>query len=146
MEHNLELKQLAKEALREGAKWTFFLSIMGFIGVGLIILAALFMTVALSGVPDEIGGEFGYIGAFKSFISLIYFGVAALYFFPVYYLYKYSTNMKMALQVNDENMLTEAFVNLKSHHKFLGISLIVVLSLYIIILVGGIFTIAASAM
>ena len=45
MEQNLELNQLAKDALKEGAKWTFFLSIMGFIGVGLMVLAAIVMTI-----------------------------------------------------------------------------------------------------
>ena len=71
--------------------------------------------------------------------------MAGLYFIPVYYLYKYSTNMKTALQFGDNNLVAEAFVNLKSHHKFLGISIIVILSLYLLILIGGIFAIAASA-
>ncbi|MCK6607631.1 MAG: hypothetical protein L6Q46_04910 [Flavobacterium sp.] len=140
---NLELNQLAKEALREGAKWSFFLSIMGFIGVGFMILAALFMTVALSSIPEE-ATELGYFGALKGFMSFLYFGLAALYFFPIYYLYKYSSNMKTALQFNDQNLLTDAFVNLKSHYKFLGISVIVVISLYILILFGGLFAIASS--
>jgi hypothetical protein len=110
MEQNLELNQLAKEALREGAKWTFFLSIMGFIGVGLMVLAAIVMTITLSTLPDEVS-SFGFFGAMKNFLSLFYLLMAVLYFFPIYYLYKYSSSVKTALQFNDSNLLADAFVN-----------------------------------
>lgn len=144
MEQNLELNQLAKEALRDGSKWTFFLSIVGFVGVGLMLIAAIFMAISLSDLPDE-SAILGSFGIMKNIFSLFYFIMAGLYFIPVYYLYKYSTNMKTALQFGDSNLVAEAFVNLKSHHKFLGISVIVILSLYLLILIGGIFAIAASA-
>lgn len=144
MEQNLELNQLAKEALREGAKWTFFLSIMGFIGVGIMVLAAIFMTIALSSVPSELDSS-GMFGAMKGFISLFYLLMAVLYFFPIYYLYKYSSKVKTALQFNDSNLLADAFVNLKSHHKFLGISIIVIMSLYLLIAIGAVITMIGSA-
>lgn len=110
MEQNLELNQLAKQALREGVKWTFFLSIMGFIGVGLMVLAAIVMTITLSTLPDEVS-SFGFFGAMKNFLSLFYLLMAVLYFFPIYYLYKYSSSVKTALQFNDSNLLADAFVN-----------------------------------
>lgn len=144
MEQNLELNQLAKEALREGAKWTFFLSIMGFIGVGIMALAAIFMTIAFSSMPTELD-NYGIFGAMKGFLSLFYLLMAVLYFFPIYYLYKYSSKVKTALQFNDSNLLADAFVNLKSHHKFLGISIIVILSLYLLIIVGAVISMIGSA-
>lgn len=143
MEQNLELNQLAKDALREGAKWTFFLSIMGFIGIGIMLLAGIFMTIAFSALPNEIEGA-GMFGFFKGFMSLFYIGMAILYFFPVNYLYKYSTKMKSALQFNDNSLLAEAFVNLKSHHKFLGIAIIVIMSLYLLAIVGVLISLASS--
>ncbi len=108
-----------------------------------MLLAAIFITISLSDLPDEAVG-LGPFGFMKNFLSLFYFLMAGLYFIPMYYLYKYSSNMKTALQFNDSNLVAEAFVNLKSHHKFLGISVIVILSLYLLILIGGIFAIAAS--
>jgi hypothetical protein len=36
-------------------------------------------------------------------------------------------------------------VNLKSHHKFLGISVIVILSLYLLIIIGALITMVGSA-
>lgn len=143
MEKKLELNQLAIDALRDGSKWTFFLSIVGFVGVGLMLIAAIFMAISLSDLPDE-SAILGSFGIMKNIFSLFYFIMAGLYFIPVYYLYKYSANMKTALQFGDSNLVAIAFVNLKSHHKFLGISIIVILSLYLLILIGGIFAIAAS--
>ncbi|WP_333809683.1 DUF5362 family protein [Flavobacterium sp.] len=144
MEQNLELNQLAKDALREGAKWTFFLAIMGFIGIGFMVLAGIFMTITLSAIPDQMG-DLGFFGAMKNFMSLFYLLMAVLYFFPIYYLYKYSSKIKTALQFNDTNLLADAFVNLKAHHKFLGISVIVILSLYLLIIVGTVIALFNSA-
>lgn len=62
-----------------------FLSIIGFIGVTLMVLGSLFMTVALSAITVE-ATVFGFFGAIKGFISILYFAIAALYFFPIYYL------------------------------------------------------------
>ena len=117
---------------------------MGFIGVGLMVLAAIVMTITLSTLPDEVS-SFGFFGAMKNFLSLFYLLMAVLYFFPIYYLYKYSSSVKTALQFNDSNLLADAFVNLKSHHKFLGISVIVILSLYLLIIVGAVITMVGSA-
>lgn len=137
MENNLELNQLAKEALREGARWTFFLSIMGFIGVALMLIFAVFLTVKLSSIPTEID-PFASFGAMRGLMTFIYIALAVFYFFPVYYLYNYSVKMKTALQVNDNALLAEAFVNLKSHHKFIGITIIVILSIYLFVFLGTI--------
>lgn len=38
----LQLDQSAKDFLKETAKWAYFLSIVGFVGIGLIMLIAVF--------------------------------------------------------------------------------------------------------
>jgi hypothetical protein len=105
-----------------------FLSILGFIGIGFMALMAILMTSAMSMMPD-VPGPFG---AIKGFISIMYLVFAILYLFPIYYLYKYADNTKKAINSQNPELLTNAFSNLKSHHKFLGISAIVVISLYIL--------------
>lgn len=124
----LQLQTAAQDYLRESAKWSMFLSILGFIGIGFMALMAIVMTSAMSMMP-EVPGPFG---AIKGLISIMYLIFAILYLFPIYYLYKYANNTKKALNSQNSELLTNAFSNLKSHHKFLGISAIVVISLYII--------------
>jgi hypothetical protein len=124
----LHLQTAAQDYLRESAKWSMFLSILGFIGIGFMALMAILMTSAMSMMPD-VPGPFG---AIKGFISIMYLVFAILYLFPIYYLYKYADNTKKAINSQNPELLTNAFSNLKSHHKFLGISAIVVISLYIL--------------
>ena len=134
---SLQLNQQAVDALRGSAKWSMFLSILGFIGVGLMLIAALFMGSVMAMIPDP-SGEMGFnpFGAIKGFISILYLVLAVIYFIPVYYLYKYASGMKNALNVNDSNLVSNALVNLKQHHKVLGIMIIVLISLYILTIIG----------
>jgi hypothetical protein len=67
---------------------------------------------------------------------------AAIYFFPVYYLYQYATKTSAALHSKNKQQLTDGLENLKSHHKFLGIFTLILVSLYgfifVFAILGGI--------
>ena len=147
--NEMHLNASALEFLKESTKWSKFLAIMGFVGIGFMVLAAIFMGAFMSMIPTATeSSEFNPLGAMKGFISVLYLIIAAIYFFPVYYLYKYANDTKNAIQNNDSELLSNGLGFLKSHHKFLGITMIVVLSLYVLMFIGmitmGIF--AASAM
>lgn len=141
---NLELNAQAEDALRVSAKWSMFLAILGFIGIALMIIAAIFMSSVMSMVPDDAYGN-SPLGAMKGFISVIYFILAAIYFVPVYYLFKYASGMKEALSMRSSDRVSDALVFLKSHHKFLGIMMIVLISLYILIIIGMVVFFASMA-
>ncbi len=64
--------------------------------------------------------------------SLLYLGLAAMYFFPVLYLFQFSNRMKSALLFNEVQALTDSCTNLGKHYRFMGIMLIVVISLYFV--------------
>jgi len=147
-QNNLVLNDQAVDALRESAKWCMFLSILGFIGIAFMVIAGLFMSVAMSAIGDNPafgGGAMNPLGAVKAYFGIMYIVIAALYFFPIYYLYKYATGTKRALESSNSDVLSDALVNLKSHHKFLGITAIVVISLYILIIIGVIIFAAKMA-
>ena len=119
--------------LKETRKWTNFLSVLGFIFVGLIALGGIFIGSILSLFNASMmnGGM-----PFPSMLfSIIYFLMAALYFFPTLYLYRFSTKLKFALVNNDSTELTESLGNLKSVFKFWGITSIVVICVYALIFV-----------
>ena len=69
----------------ELARWGRFISIVGFIGVGLMVIGALFAGAFIASTVSSLGsaspfGSGGGIG-----ITIGYLLVALLYFFPVYY-------------------------------------------------------------
>lgn len=133
---SLDLDQQAVDALRESAKWSMFLSILGFIGVGLLLIAAIFMGSVMTMITGAAVDGLNPLGAIKGIISVVYLVFAVIYFIPVYYLFKYASGMKNALNVKDSNLVSNAFVNLKQHHKILGIMVIVIISIYIVIFVA----------
>ena len=142
-QQNLELNEQALDALRTSAKWSMFLAIMGFIGIAFMIIAALIMTSVMSEIPTS---SMSPLGNLKGYLTGVYLFMALLYFPPVYYLFKYATDMKNALLTSSSNMVGVALGYLKSHHKYLGISIIVVLSLYILFIIGIIVFVANKGM
>ena len=126
-----KLSEQAVDALRGSAKWCFFLSIIGFIGVALMVVAALFIGPAMA-----IGPAGSMMGGFSGVFTGMYLLFAVLYFFPIYFLFKYATDTKTALASKNSELLSTGLVYLKSHHKYLGISIIVILSIYMLLAIG----------
>lgn len=148
MEEKLTLNDLAIAALKVSAKWCMFLSIIGFIFIGLMVVAGAFMSVAMAAIPtDPYGGSMGMgaLGAIKGYIGILYILLAVLYFFPVYYLFNYATGTRKALDSENSDVLSTALVNLKSHHKFLGIFTIITITVYILGIIGVIIYAATAA-
>ena len=134
-EFELQLNESAKGFLKEATKWAYFLSILGYIGIGFIVVAAVFAG-ALFAFIGNLSREMNSFGAMGgSFISAFYLMIAAFYFFPVYYLNKFASNAKIALLDNDSKSLAASFEYLKSHYKFIGIMSLIILGLYALIMV-----------
>lgn len=124
----LSLSKNSLNYLTEIRKWTFFFAILGFVGIGLMVLGGFIM-----GIVGSVGSLLGNREAvLLGVITVVYILLAIVYFFPVLYLLKFSTNMKLAVEKSDQNKLTSAFQFLRSHFKFVGIVTIVIFGLYII--------------
>lgn len=127
---DLYLNSLAQQGLKTASNWGFGLSILGFIGIGFMVLGGVAMLAMSSLFSKEMTGGFNF--PFWAF-SLVYLLLAGFYFFPVYYLFQFSNRMKRALQNSDVQSLTESCINLGKHYKFLGIMVIALIGLYIIL-------------
>ena len=120
---------------QETSKWTNFLAIMGFSFIGLMIVLGFFIGSIFSEMVEN-QPNMPFSGTVLGFIYLM---MGLIYFFPVLYLYKFSTFTKKALMHHNTNDLNEAFKNLKSHYRFMGIITIVILSVYFFAFIIGIF-------
>jgi len=134
----LQLNETAKDFLKETAKWANFLSILGFVGIGLMLVFAVFAGSIFSAMGSTMRGMGGMGGSFGVIMAFVYVFIAAIYFFPVYYLNKFAVNAKRAFRDNDSEALTNSFGYLKSHYKFIGILTVAILVLYGLIFVFGI--------
>jgi len=126
-----------KEFLLETSKWAKFLSILGFIGLGFMVIAALVMLAMGSSI-----GRYSSFGSGVGIIALVYFILAGVYFFPVYYLFQASTGIRDGIDDTDQDSLTSGFEHLKSHYKFMGIAAIVIITLYLLIFIFGLLAVS----
>ncbi len=134
----MQLNETAKGFLRETAKWAYFLSIIGYIGLAFLVIIALFAGTIFSTMGNVGAGmnAFGAMGA--TFITVLYLVLAIIYFFPVYYLNKFASNLKAAFKENNTELLTNSLGYLKSHYKYIGIFTLVFVVLYALIIVFAI--------
>lgn len=128
----MTLNDEIRSYIKEIAKWGYFLAILGFIFTGFIVIGALFAGFMFGAMSDELG-----MGISGGLISVLYLVLALVYFIPILYLFRFSSKARMALQSGSDSELTEAFQNLKSHYKFIGILTIVILALYVIFFLFG---------
>ena len=119
--------------INETRKWTLFLSILGFIGVG--ILAVLGFSIGPI-IAKYSGYSLG--STFPSFLfGFIYLIIAVIFFFPVYFLYKFSVFAKRAFKSFELGDLHLAVKNLRTHYQIIGVIAIISVGLYIIIGIGA---------
>ncbi len=120
--------------LKETAKWSKFIAIIGFVSLGLLILLALFFGVLMSFLP--LSDEALPIPGFA--YSMIYMIMALIYFFPINYLYKFSKHLREAIDnQNSNSTLDTALKYLKMHYKYIGIMMVILIMVYLLIFIGA---------
>ena len=136
MEANLETRKIeigekTLKCLNTIRKWTMFIAVIGFIFLGLLliigIVAGTFLTAFKSGTSGT--------GIPEPLVYLIYLVLAVVYFFPVMYLFRFSKLTAKAVQTLGKEELHKAFKALKAYFVYLGVIIIIGLSLYVVALI-----------
>lgn len=118
--------------LLKAAKWGKFLAILGFIMTSLLIIAAILMSFVLNSVKDDmipLNWPFS-----PKILSFFYIIIAILSLIPVIFLNSFSNNAVKAVRSSDTEKMTTSMKNLKNLFVFLGITTIITLVLYVIVL------------
>jgi hypothetical protein len=131
----LQLDQPSAAHLGEAAKWAKFLAIIGFIFCAIMILVALFAGSIMGTMMASMGGGAASMMG-SGFVTVIYLLLTAVYFFPCLYLYKFASQMQSALPGNEQGRLQSSFKNLKACFRFMGILFIIVMSFYVLAIIG----------
>lgn len=124
---DLQIDQENTSYLNETARWGKFLSIVGFVFIGIFTLV--FLVYAFSGSSYESL----YQPLWQRTVGPMFMIILLIsYFFPCLYLLNYSNKMKYALRGDDQEQLLGAFRNLKACLRFVGIITIVMLCINVI--------------
>lgn len=127
----IEIEQKTLNNLNTIRKWTMFIAIIGFILLGLLLIIGLIAGTFLSafklgetdlGIPESLG-------------LVVVFVMAVIYFFPVYFLFRFSKHTANAVQTLNKEELHKAFKSLKSYVVYLGVLIILGLSFYVVALI-----------
>jgi len=143
----LQVNDVVKDYLLETAKWAKLLAIVGFVSLGLMVIMGLSMGTIMGNLAAMTPEAAEISGLGVGFFAILYIGMALIYFVPIKYLYDFSSKVKKAIQITDQNLFNEAMMKLKSHYKCIGILMLIMIILYVgmfvMVLIGGI---AAAAM
>jgi hypothetical protein len=121
--------------LKETAMWAKFLGIAGFLGSGILALAAVFAGTFIGKISRGLQGR-GDAAMAGGMVMIFYLVVAAIIFFMSLYLYRFSTKMQVALKTTDQGNLNLSLQNLKIYYRFSGILTIIYLIILFLVLMG----------
>ena len=143
LNNDLQVSPASQTFLSEAARWGRFLSIIGFIFCGLIVVMAFFIPTLMN-IPPYNQLASGMTSAMSVGITIGYLLASLLLFFPCLYLYKFSVKMKVALNAISQENFETSLQNLKSLLKFYGILAIILLSFYALVFVIGMLGLAMN--
>jgi formate hydrogenlyase subunit 3/multisubunit Na+/H+ antiporter MnhD subunit len=129
----IEVGQEALNDLNTTRKWTMFLAILGFIGIGFMVIAGLFAGVFLAIFNTEQAS----LGFPEWLVFVVILAFAVLYFFPVLFLFRFSRHTANAVRTLDKQELDKAIKNLRAYYVYIGILLIIVLSIYVVAFIAA---------
>jgi hypothetical protein len=121
--------------LTQAGKWAKFIAIVGFIFCILFVIIGLFAGTLISSSLGSLGAGASAIGA--GAIAVIYIVIALLYVLPCIFLFRFGSKVQAAVRSNDLHAMNTSLKNLKSFFKYIGILVIIVLSIYALAAVGG---------
>ncbi|MFZ4785088.1 MAG: hypothetical protein ACOYLH_06380 [Flavobacteriales bacterium] len=127
-----------QENLRIAGKWGRFLAILGFIGLGFMILGSISMFAFISN--SRISGSNGMT---MSGIGFLYLAIGILYFFPTLFLLRLSNAALNTGLYGNETDLEEMTLNLKKLFKFIGILTIITIGIYILVIIFSLIALVA---
>ena len=133
LSNDLLINSISQENLNSAAKWGRFLSIVGFVFCGLMLIGGVLIQTIMPSF-----GSYSYGNPIIKYLGTVYIILAIILFFPCLYLIKFSNKMQEALRSSNQESLDNAFVNLKAMFKFYGVVTIIILCFYALIFLFGI--------
>ena len=132
LSNDLLVNDTTQVNLTSAAKWSKFLSIVGFIGCVLMLLAGIYMATIMPSL-----GVYAYASESARIAGIVYIITSVILFFPFLYLNKFSNKIREAIRSTSQESLDTAFINLKSMFKFYGIVTIIFLLIFALAFLAG---------
>ena len=134
----IQLSAQDLEHLGKAARWAKTIAILGFVMLGFMILFGVMYGAFLSRVmgmaartnPDMPQMTMFPTALLSVFMVLMMAICAAIYFFPLLYLYRFATHTLQALEHMELAKLTEALRYLRNHFGYVAVLMIIGVAFY----------------
>ena len=140
---SLKFERKTKNLLAEIAKWGKFVSIVGFVLCGILLVVAVALVFMGGKISEQMVAMGQPAGAVNNMTGVIYAVIAILYYFPSKYIYDFSVYMQQAVQYDDQESIDYSFDRLRAFFKFIGVLAIIAIGFYafafVLTLLSGVF-------
>ncbi|WP_395740824.1 DUF5362 family protein [Prosthecobacter sp.] len=135
-------------ALAGTKPWVRFLSVLMWIGVVFMLLGALALgAMSMMGLAKQSSSAANPLGGAQFMVLAVLYGVMSfVYIYPALKLWKYANRIGSLVSTRTVADLDSALNEQRSFWKFIGIMTILLLSLYLIIIIGAVALGATAAM
>ena len=130
-QRKIEIGEETLKHLNKLRKWTMFLAVSGFIFLGIIVALGLITGTFLRAFNHSDNTP----GLSDALVLTGFIGLALLTFFPVFFLFRFSKHTSNALTTLDRKNMHKAIKSLKRFFIYIGILLIVSITIYIFSLI-----------
>jgi hypothetical protein len=129
---DLKITSHMVDSMRSTRPWALFISILGFISVGFMLLAAIAIMVLGSVLPQELDGFPAVL------MGIMYIIMSFFYLVPSIYLFRYASAIASFLDTMSESEMESALSYQKSFWKFVGILGIIMIACAILGVIAAI--------
>jgi hypothetical protein len=123
------VSEVSSNNLLSTSKWAMFLGVVGFVFLGLMVLAGLSIMSMGSQFPSYATRNMPISFQMMGFIYIVMAGIG---FYPTYCLVRFSSKMQESIRTKATMSFDEATGYLKGHYTFAGIMTIAIIGLYLI--------------
>lgn len=124
---DLKIDVSARKYISGSVNWAKFIAIL--FTVLLVLFSGLILFVNYYYLPEVMQtGQQWSVGSVTFMISFVFL----FNFFPIFYLLRFCSAVKKAMQTNDQVLFTKALRFLRNHFRAVGIAFIVFVGLYIL--------------
>ena len=139
LNNDLQIDAAAHGHLTETAKWAKFIAIAGFFFSLCILVFALYYATLIANMRNSFGSSRS-AGMGAAFVSIFYGIVALVWMIVSIFHFRFAVKLQLALQVNDQVELNNAFQVLKIYYRISGIVTIISLFLMVLAVFGVVFS------
>ena len=129
----LQVDQSASRSLSDAARWARFLSIVGFVGMGLLVLCLLLLRTAISNTLSQFAPKMALEDSYGIVVAIVVIMVAIVVAL-MYMLFRGATLIKRGIETKNQETFNNGLSSLRIYFAIYGVFAIVGLIANLIVL------------